>query len=629
MAGIETAMPRIIDSRHPNLLSSMLDWEKWRLTYRGGEEFRNRYLEQFSSREDQTDFLVRRRMTPVPTFAKAAINKIRNAIFQRMRDIVRNGGSKNYQNAVNGLDLGVDRRGSSMNAFLGMKVLTDLLVMGRAGVFVDNSVVLGQTMADSQGARPYLYPYQVEDILSWSCTSPDNPSEFHSILLRDTCLNFDRRTNLPVETFQRFRLLWIDEDTGFVNLQFYDLHGVPVDRDGMPAAPTTLELRRIPFVMFDIQDSLIKDVCQHQIAMLNLGSSDVNYALKCNFPFYIEQVDPRGVGAHLKPIANADGTATVGGQGAANNEIKVGATFGRTYPMTATHAPAFINPSAEPMKASIELQNKLEADINKLVNLAVAGLPSNKGSAAKPTDNEGLEAGLSFIGLVLEAGERQIADFWANYEERNPANRQVATIRYPDRYSLKDDAERIDESTKLSKLMYSLPGRTVKKEIAKAVVISLLSGKIGLDTITKINSEIDAAKALTSDPNTIIQATEAGLVGEQTASVALGFEDDEFKQARLDHALRVARIQEAQSAINPGPTRVQGAKAAGASIQPPVPQLPESGDPAARGVKDLSADPAAGRKEKTASRDNTFRDSNKDRTRGRSAKAPVTGAQKE
>ena len=39
----------IIDSRHPNYLSCMSDWQKWRLTYRGGDEFRDRFLEQFSA----------------------------------------------------------------------------------------------------------------------------------------------------------------------------------------------------------------------------------------------------------------------------------------------------------------------------------------------------------------------------------------------------------------------------------------------------------------------------------------------------------------------------------------------------------------------------------------------------
>ena len=77
----------IIDSRHPNYLSCMSDWEKWRLAYRGGDEFRDRFLEQFSAREEQGDFNSRRAVTPIPAFAKAAVNDIRNSIYQRMGDV--------------------------------------------------------------------------------------------------------------------------------------------------------------------------------------------------------------------------------------------------------------------------------------------------------------------------------------------------------------------------------------------------------------------------------------------------------------------------------------------------------------------------------------------------------------
>ena len=132
-----TTLPRVIDSRHPGFHSNSLNWTKWRLTYEGGENFRDKYLKEFTKREDHDDFENRRNMTPIPTFAKSAINDIRNAIFQRMRDILRAGGSENYKRAINGLDLGVDRRGATMNAFLGVNVLTDLLIMGRVGVFVE------------------------------------------------------------------------------------------------------------------------------------------------------------------------------------------------------------------------------------------------------------------------------------------------------------------------------------------------------------------------------------------------------------------------------------------------------------------------------------------------------------
>ena len=179
-------------------------------------------------------------MTPVPKFAKAAINDIRNAIFQRMRDMMRKGGSKAYQEAVNGKNLGVDHRGSTMNAFLGVKVLTELLVMGRVGVFVDPPLVpAGATLADVGNVAPYLYKYDIEDIFSWTCSKPEEPSEFQAVLLRDTVMQYDQATLLPTLQVQRYRYLRIDPDTGKVNLQFYDLQGSRSISTASPAAKSS------------------------------------------------------------------------------------------------------------------------------------------------------------------------------------------------------------------------------------------------------------------------------------------------------------------------------------------------------------------------------------------------------
>jgi hypothetical protein len=585
---------RIIDSRHPSFFAGVHEWEKWRLTYRGGEEFLYRYLEYFSTRETGPDFQARRALTPIPGFAKTAINEIRNSIFQRMADVVRRGGSEAYQNAIAGLNGGVDRRGATMNSFIGKNLLEELLVMGRCGVFVDMPIVEGPTLADAQGKRPYLYTYQIEDILSWAATKPEDPNEFQSLLLRDTCISYDHRTMLPLNTLQRYRMLWIDQMTGLVNLQFYDLDGKEIDRDGNPGGgPIELQLTRIPFVMVDIGDSLIKDVCQHQIALLNLGSSDVNYALKSNFPFYTEQRDKRAVGHHLKHAANEDGTATSGGQGASEREMKVGVSQGRYYDMEAER-PGFIHPSPEPLRASITLQEKLENDIRKLVMLAVVNIGTRTSAESKQMDNQGLEAGLSFIGLVLEAAERRIADYWSAYEDRVENRRNVATIKYPDRYSLKSDKDRIEEADELSDLIHSVPSRTAKKEIQKVVVTKLLSGHVKVDTLQTIYTEIDEAKFTTSDPDVIINAKEAGLVGEAVASQALGFPEGEHLVAREDHVSRIKRIAETQAAVN------------------------DSGDPAARGVDDLSADPAnAGKEEKAASRSTDLKDTTKKPVRGK------------
>lgn len=566
---------RIIDSRHPNYLVDHNEWLKWRLTYRGGRDYVNKYLEKIDRQEDTTDFNTRKRMAPIPTFAKAAINDIRNSIFQRMRDITRLDGSESYQRAIAGLDNGVDLRGSTMNAFMGDKVLTELLVMGRCGLYVDSPTIArgdegAITLADVQAAnfRPYLYLYQPEDILSWRCSKPEEPSEFQALLLRDTCLDFDQDTLLPLQAFERFRLLWIDHEDGLVRLQFLDGDGNPIDQSGMPTTePYVLKMDRIPFVMPDIGDSLLRDVCQHQIALLNLTSRDVAYALKANFPFYTEQKDLRGVGDHLKHNVNPDGTAEAGGQPNHLREIQVGSTQGRAYDLR-TERPGFIHPSSEPLEASMKLQDKLENDIRRLVNLAVQNMATSRQSAdSKQMDNQGLEAGLSFIGLVLESAERRVADFWATYENANVRARKIATIKYPDRYALKTDESRIKEAGEMVKLIQQTPSVTARKELWKSIISILLGGRISVDSMNKIENEIDRAPFTTSDPETIIRAVEAGLSGEETASLALGFLEGEVDKARKDHADRIARIQEAQSS---------GKEAAG-------------DNPGARGVKDLQA----------------------------------------
>ena len=130
--------------------------------------------------------------------------------------------------------------------------------------------------------------------------------------------------------------------------------------------------------------------------------SDVNFALRANFQFFTQQKGGRGFGEHLRTGVNEDGTEIAGGQGAANKDVRVGVTQGITYPMEAQRL-GFINPSPDPLMASMKLQDSLKADIRSLVNLAVESLATRGSAESKAMDNQGLEAGLSFIGLVLES----------------------------------------------------------------------------------------------------------------------------------------------------------------------------------------------------------------------------------
>ena len=576
--------PRIIDTRHPNFLVTGLEWEKLRLTYRGGQDFRDRYLKKFTKREEKLDFEARRDITPIPAFAKATLNEIRNSIFQRMWDVSRLGGSERYQQAINGIEGGVDNRGNTMTSFLGTQVLEELLVMGRVGIYVDNDNVTGGTLASTENNSPYVYRYQLEDILNWRQSDPRKPSEFQSVLLRDTQTQYDPLNMLPVAEFKRFRQLWIDEG-GKVNLQFFNEENQKVNRDGEPAGPQILDIDRIPFVMLDIGQSLLKDVADYQIALLNLGSSDIAYCLHANFPFYVEQGDPRAGSNHLKSGVDEDGTASTGGQGAADEQVRVGTVHGRRY-AEGTERPGFIHPSGEPLEMSMKKQEVLQQDIRKLVNLAISTLATRASAESKSMDNAGLESGLSFIGLVLEAGERLIADYWAQYE----SGEKPALIQYPQRWNLETDESRIKKADDLLELMAKIPGHTAKRELNKSIITILLSGKVPLDRIAEIHKEIDDAAYTTSDPKTILDAQKAGLVGDKTASVALGFDDDEHIQADKDHTERIARIKEAQSSDD---------------------------NLAARGVADLDENTGSGSEEREEQRDKTLDENTSDTVRGK------------
>lgn len=570
-------LPKHLTARLSDYIGGVEDWVKWRRVYEAGEDFRSMYLKRLSSRETKADFQERMDITPIPSDARDGIVEIKNSIFQRLGDVVRRGGSAAYQNALAGRNGGVDLRGSSMNFFLGSKIIEDLLVMGKTGVFVDMPELTGDTLADSEGKRPYLYSYCREDILNYSLAAPSGVSEFQSILLRDTTPTFDTVFGLQLDTVQRYRLLWIGDD-GFVRLQFFS-------KEGVPSPEVRLELRRIPFVLFDLGDSLMRTLADDCITLLNLASLDANYAIKSNFPFYVEARDPRGVGSHLKRVAT-DGTATTGGQGASEENIRIGVTQGRAFDKDVP-PPRFISPPTDPIEASMKLQQRMEDRIRRKLNLAVQSL-------GEKADSKTLEAGLSFIGLILEAGESRIAEHWAAYENTDPSRRQVAVIKYPDRYSLKTDVDRIDEASKLAKLVYTVPSRSAKKAIGSLIVDTLFNGKLSPDELRTIQKEIKDASFTTSDPDTVIAAKEAGLVSEKTASISLGYDDDEYLQGRVDHVERVKRLAEAQA----------------------------EGQPAARGVPDMDENPQSGRDEKELSRNTDQQDTTRRRVRGRGRKRP-------
>lgn len=574
----------IADFTHPAYGRGMQDWQKWRLTYDGGSNFINYYLKRLSRRESNEDFEDRKKMSYNPAFAKEAINEIKNSLFQRFIDISREGGSVSYQEAIRGLNYGVDLLGSSLNAFLGTQVLPELLVMSKVGVFIDMPQLSGITIAENLNKRPYMYCYRVEDIRTWRFDQFNSQTEYSALLLRDYIFEYDNDSGLPIGETCRFRHMWVDMEKGGVWVKYYDLAGNDLVTTSEYPNPQWLDIPRIPFVVIELNDSLMKDVADYQIALLNLASSDISYSLKCNFPFYTEQIDSKTTTPFIKKEGEENS------QGNKSEIITVGTTQGRRYPK-GLDRPQFINPSAEPLKASMAKQEQLKTEIRQIVQLSVQNLQAGASAESKQVDNQGLENGLSYIGLTLENAERKIAQYWAMYEKSEPA-----TIHYPEKYSIRSEEDRRAEADELSELLERVPSPTCQKEISKRIAEVLLGNKTSLDTMEKIRSEIDKAPGITSDPTVIVADVTAGICDLATAETLRGYPKGTAEKASQDHADRLARIAESQAA--------------------------KSGDAAARGVTDLDDDPSSGKKEKKDSLDTTQDDTVKKKQRGQGKADP-------
>lgn len=527
--------------RHPEYSSDHLEWMKWRLAYYGGREFINHYLTPLSKRETDDDFNQRKQRAYVPKFAAAALNKIKNAIYQRMTDVARVGGPKTYQEAVKGQKGGVDLRGSSMDTFIGRDILKELLVMRRVGILMDAPKINGTTLKDKGDKHPFLTYYESECILSWKWEYVENVRRYTNLLLKES-IEVDSEYGLPSSRKERYRHLYIKDSR--VHVDFYERDGEqPYNRD-------ILTVDKIPFTMPEIPCSLMQDIADYQAALMNLESSDVSYALKSNYPFYYEFYDPKVDPVNLKPLS-APGTD--GSQSAQETtrdpELKMGATQGRRF-AKGLESPGFVNPSAETLKVSMEKGEQIKQDIYRLVNLNLEN--AAKSAESKQEDNLSLESSLSFIGVILQQAENEIGEFWKMFENEG----EVPKVTYPENYSLKTEEERQTEAEKLSEMKDKVPSDKYRRAVAKKIATLTIGRNVSHADLMTIHKEIDNAPTLTSDPDQIIADHKEGLVSDETASLARGYKKGEVEQAKKDHAERLKRIMEAQG----GPDNASAAR---------------------------------------------------------------------
>ena len=511
-------MPRY---QHYDYTRQALDWNKYRLIYEGGQAFIDKYLNQFSTKESTEDFNERKKTTYIPAHAKAILTDVRNAVFQRLVDITRNDCSDAYLDFV---DTNVDGNGTSMLGFIGTKILPELLPLGRVGVFVDRAdlgpMPTAQQLADNP---PYLYIYRAEDILT---VTPDERGGIKAAYLRNT-IDVEK-DGLVIDKAEQYKKICFNE-AGFVEITTYDHN-----EDEATAVTQTLGIRTMPFVLFDLGESLLKDIANHQIALLNMGSSDVNFAIKANFPFYVEQYDIRTESPHLKDNDRETNTG--------QPTKKAGTTQGRQYPI-GTERPAFINPSSECLQISMQKQQQLAAEARQLVNLTIQNLQPVRQSADSRSadDQRTIQSGMAYIGLALQRGEQQIADAFVGYEASNHEPR----IIYPTDYELKTDTDRLEEAEKHFDLMDRLPSQKYQLSLARKAIRTLFGPQLSHADIDAIMDEMFKLPIINT--NTLKEDLEAGIVSDATASLLRGYPAAEIEAARKSHTDRLARIAIAQS----------------------------------------------------------------------------------
>jgi hypothetical protein len=532
--------------KHPDYSELEEDWLKWRRTYQAGDDFITEYLEKFSTREDDADFTARQNISYDPAFAAAAVTEVKDAIFQRISDVTREGGSQSYNNAVKGLDKGIDLAGTTMNSFMGRIILEELLPMKKVGVFIDMPQLNGQTLSDQQGQAPYIYHYKAEDIVNWD--KDPHHDTFTKLLLRDWVHTYHEGIGLPNGFIENYRFLTLNED-GFINVTFYDSDFQEIGMD-------SINLPEIPFVTFELPHSLLKNISNYQIALLNLESSDIAYILKSNYPFYVEWYDPRvdnlyarSRGDRINRDATTDTVSIVesgertDAQTAKPYEIEVGTTTGRRVPL-GLESPQFIAPPTDPLLASMQKQEQIKKDIRMLVKLNVSNLsPKMASGESKSFDERSLEAGLSAIGLELEHGERRIAKYWQWYED---SSQNQATIKYPEKYSLQSDADTRKEAKDMQESTKGHPSITYKREVYKVTANMLVGSSVSKETMDQIRGEIDRAAVIVSDPEELHRDIEVALIDPETASKAKGYPSGVVKKAEKAHAERLKRIAESQ-----------------------------------------------------------------------------------
>jgi hypothetical protein len=508
----------LIKTRHPQWIAQHSNWEKYRLTYESGDPFIKTYLKRYK-RETDEDFNWRLFLAYNPNHAGAIVDNVRNALAVKMPDVAREG-SETYLDIIR---YNVDRKGSSMSAFVATQLLPDLLSLGGVGVWIDAPAkAANETAADDAEKTPFLFVVHRENMLSW--TKCPESGHLLTILIKEWMPSIDKY-GLTSGLTVRYRYAQLLPNNGGVRV-------VLLDKIGTVVSDVTLVLPCIPYVFFEIAQPLMTDIANMQVALLNLNSEDTSFLCAANFPIWTQQYDPKmdmrekyTQLAHDGSVESAKDLKLL----MALNEQVHSHQRGIKYAV-GTERPSWISPSSANVEISIKKQERMIQDMRLITQTALTSLSVSalqQSGASKEADRIGEEAALAYIASVLESGENSIAEIMASLMGDDPTQ---TGITYPRTFNVHTDSEVRAEAKELSTLRSQVQSATYYKTMSKAIARTLLNGKATPEELTSIEKEIDELKYWDTDierAKTLVQYVLNKLVTAQTASKLAGFGPEE------------------------------------------------------------------------------------------------------
>jgi hypothetical protein len=429
----------------------------WRSTYEGGDTYIREHV--FPLSDEESTYRQRLCITPEPADARSIIEKVLNALLDRMRFATR------YGQLVKKMQDGPGLSGNygSINSYIVGELAKELLIEGRVGVFFSNSVNI-ESPIDLQNSPPICKTVRAEDISKVKPAPYGSPSQFSLVefQLRDC----ETTTNVK---------LWTDE-MGKVFAQTTP-DGEPVD----------MNTNVIPFVLVQ-HPSLMARLAKTQKALTNLLSVMATNSPDLLATFLTRQRDIHNLGASMRR-ETSDATA--------------GRTKGLWYEKN-LDAPSFISQPPGPMAEARAIVEALRDSMT-----FAAGLSGD--SDAERSQN--LANVVGSLGETLLSAERQI---WANLGRYANVS-ESPVVRYPETWKAQTAQERLADSAKTFEVAQSHYGRAGMEISAVAAVEFALAGRPS----TEIESAVAAVKksrCLANDLTAVVRGYEGG--GLDTATIA-------------------------------------------------------------------------------------------------------------